>query len=621
MPSAVIGALRVNLSANTADFRRQMTDAEKIAFRVGQSIGSTLRKQMLAFGAAVAAVAGPAALGLLVKSSFETISAQVDLARRVGASVAAIQTLQYATQLAGGSAESLNKALGIVNARLGEAAREGAGPAYDAIQRLGLSIKDLSNMDADERIIALSDRMKELGYSTQQQADLLRSFGIRQLELINLFQEGSQAITEARAELEAWGVILSDVDAAKVEQAGDAWEKIWTVLRGVGNQIAVRVAPLLESLAEYIGEAAKGQKGFGDIIDQTLMLGIRLWAGVNREIYDFRVFVDEAGAAILNLWDALAGAPANVLAKIFGGEAEDYGFKPINESWGNLRKNLELPPSDAQLIEWFNNIKKRSDEAAEVAVKNNKKIFGEDDDQLTERQQKEADRFREQSERKLAALREALMTESEAEKANYDERMALIEDFHNRKMISDEEYNKFRLAATQGYAKRLMEIDDEIRENNERNAERQRDGWFDVANTIGGALESIFGESKAVAIAQAIINTAQAVTRSLAEYGATPLGLAAAAAAAVAGAAQIATIMRTNKSSKGGGANKSAVTAPVASGGSSSSSSSNNGGASQTLHITGINPSSLYSGEAVRRLAEALVEYQRDGGQVVLGNT
>jgi hypothetical protein len=67
--------------------------------------------------------------------------------------------------------------------------------------------------------------------------------------------------------------------------------------------------------------------------------------------------------------------------------------------------------------------------------------------------------------------------------------------------------------------------------------------FLNLADTAAGALGTLFKDSKGVAIAQAVINTAQAITATLAQYGATPWGLVAAGVAAAAGAAQIATIM------------------------------------------------------------------------------
>lgn len=623
MASAVIGALRVNLSADTAEFKRGLTEAERLASKFAGTVGTGLKAGFVGFAAA--ATAGAAALTALTKSSFDTISAQVDLAHRVGASVAAIQTLEYASELAGGSTEGLAKALGTLNAKLGQAARDGAGPAYEAIHRLGISIQELSSMDADERIKLISDRMAELGYSTQQSSATLRDLGIKQQEIINLFLEGSKSISQAKDELKAWGVLLSDVDAAKVESAGDSFDKLKVILQGIGNQIAIRVAPLLQALADYIGDAAKQTGGFGSAIDKAITLGIHLFAGINREVYDFRISVDEITAAFLNLFDTVAGAPPNLLATIFGGKAEDYGFKPINESFGHLKETLAKPPSDAEWDKWLDDIRAKSDEAAKQAASAFRPgSTGADEgdskaqEKLAAKAQQELDQYNQGLQSRLESLQSSLMTEREAQLAQYDQNLKDLEDFHAAGLLSDQDYRDLLLKNSQDNAQKLKDIDDDLMKKQLRNAAQVIDGWAGVASDIGSALDSLFGESKAVALAQAIINTAQAITRSLAEYGATPLGLAAAAAAAAAGAAQIATITRTTKSSKGGGGGNAGLTSAAAAS-SSGSNQTPQAGSNQTLFINGLTTGSLFSGESVRELAEKLIDFQRDGGKIVLG--
>lgn len=612
MASAVIGALRVNLSADTAEFKRNLNSAERMAEKFGRAIGSTVRAGALALAAGVAAAG--TALVALTKHSMSTIDAQAKLAARVGASVSAIQTLQHAGELAGVGQEALAKTLGVLNARLGEAARTGAGPAYEALQRLGLSARELSEMDADERIKALSDAMKEAGYTTQQMSDTLKNLGVRNQEINNLFIEGSAAIDEAHANLVAWGVALSDVDAKKVEMANDAMSRISTVMEGVGNQLAIRLSPLLQAVAEYITDAAKETGGFGAAIDKAISLGIRLWAAINREVYDFRISLDAAGSIAEDIANTFRDAP-NIIDRMFGNDpgaaGPDEVVAEVEKQFGHLRETLAKPPSDAEWDAWWADIKAKSDAAAAALANATKPGGGEGDDGSTEAGDKAALKLQEELDQRLVALQESLYTEREAELASYAERLADLQEFYDKGMITAQEYADLRLGIEKDHAAKLTDIYDDLIREQQRAAAKQRELMFGIADNIGSALNSIFGESKAVAIGQALINTAQAVTKTLAQYGATPWGLAAAAAAAAAGAAQIAAIRSTT--SKGGGSSPK-----VSSGASSAASSADTAGSNQTLFINGLSSSSLFSGESVRELAAKLIEFQRDGGKVVL---
>ena len=76
--------------------------------------------------------------------------------------------------------------------------------------------------------------------------------------------------------------------------------------------------------------------------------------------------------------------------------------------------------------------------------------------------------------------------------------------------------------------------------------------YASMASNIGASLEQAFGQSKAIAIAVATINTFEAVTKALAAYP-PPFNYVAAAAALAAGLAQVSNIRKTTKSGGGGG--------------------------------------------------------------------
>jgi len=139
----------------------------------------------------------------------------------------------------------------------------------------------------------------------------------------------------------------------------------------------------------------------------------------------------------------------------------------------------------------------------------------------------------------------------------------------------------------------------------------------DLLGSTSNALTSIFAESKTAAIASALINTYQAVSKALAQYGPTPQGFAMAGIAAAAGMAQVAKIRSTSKSTTSGGGGS------VAGGGGGASAAAAEQSAAapsreSTLFVRGINPKDMYSGEVVRELAKKFIDFQRDGGRLVL---
>ena len=233
---------------------------------LGRSLGA-LRRFSVAGAAALGAVTG--ALTVMTARSLGTIDAQAKLARAVGGTTAAIQALERAGDRAGVQSSELAGAATRLNQRLGEVISTGKG-ATDTFKALGITAQQLANMDVDERFMAISDAMKRAGMSTQQMAYHLRQLGIRQTSVITLLQGGADEIRRSREAIDALGVSVSDIDAAQIEKTNDALSEMGRVFEGIGNRMAVQVAPVLEKLANRFTEMAKAGGPINEAVNRLV---------------------------------------------------------------------------------------------------------------------------------------------------------------------------------------------------------------------------------------------------------------------------------------------------------------------------------------------------------------
>lgn len=260
MARASIGKLSVQLSANTAGFQRAMS-------RAGDTI-KRVSAQAAKMGAAVAAVgaAGLAAaaggLAALTRKGLEAGDALGKNADRLGISTEALAGLQHASELAGVSQEALGKSLQRLNRSLGEAL-EGTGPAKDALDALGLSAENLATLEADQAVGIIADRLNKLGSTAERSRVAFDLFGRSGIDLFTLFQGGSEGIAAAREEAERLGLVISRTDAAGIERANDAITRLRRVFSGIGQQVAVRLAPIIENLATMMQRVATDGEGIG----------------------------------------------------------------------------------------------------------------------------------------------------------------------------------------------------------------------------------------------------------------------------------------------------------------------------------------------------------------------
>ena len=312
--SGTIGGVAVTVGANVSQFISEMARASAATTGLDGSLKGaigTLAKY------AAAAVSAHAAYELWNKSS-ENIDAQAKLARAVGGTTAGFQAAAYAADLAGVSQNALASASGKLNVKLGEAIQKGGESAL-AFERLGLNVQDLANMDADQRLAAIADRIKSLGMDSTTAGFALKEMGLKGEEMRQFLMDGGEQIRQARQDTIDFGVALSNVDSNKVEAANDAMSRIGLVAEGVGNQIAVGLAPYIQIVSERIADAAKGSHGFRDQIQSAIKTGVE-WAAVFADgmryvhlvIKGVEVAVGGVVAALIVLFDELATAIVSI---------------------------------------------------------------------------------------------------------------------------------------------------------------------------------------------------------------------------------------------------------------------------------------------------------------------
>ncbi|MGS4948044.1 phage tail tape measure C-terminal domain-containing protein [Meridianimarinicoccus sp. RP-17] len=197
----------------------------------------------------VASAAGVA----MVRSGLQTVDAQAKLAQSLGTTVASLQTLERAGELAGVSMSGIEQATKDLTRRLSQAASE-TGPAADALDRLGLSATDLIALPLDERVGAINAAIENFVPAAERAAVAGQLFG--EEGSIAMSRIDTATLRQATADVLAFGVVVSEQDADQIERTNDALSRLGLVWRGLSNQLAVAAAPALEAVAEAMATVA-----------------------------------------------------------------------------------------------------------------------------------------------------------------------------------------------------------------------------------------------------------------------------------------------------------------------------------------------------------------------------
>jgi hypothetical protein len=263
---------RVSVRLSATGGRQVKAELEGIGNAGKQSFGRLSRemeaanKRLASFSraarraAAIAAAAAVAAGVAMVRSGLQTVDAQAKLAQSLGTTVASIQVLERAGDLAGVSISGVEQATKDLTRRLSQAAA-GTGPAAKALDQLGLSAKDLMALPLDERVGAINAAIEEFIPVAERAAVAGQLFG--EEGSIAMSRIDTATLRQATDDVRDFGVVVSEGDADQIERTNDAISRLGLIWRGVSNQLAVAAAPALEAVANAMAAMARSTGPIG----------------------------------------------------------------------------------------------------------------------------------------------------------------------------------------------------------------------------------------------------------------------------------------------------------------------------------------------------------------------
>lgn len=600
MASAVIGALRVNLGIDTAQFGSGLKNAETNLERfnvktvaIGTAIGN-LTADFIKSGAAI--------VKAMATSSIESAREVTNLATAAGTGTEEFRKLAYAARTVGVEQDKLADILKDVRDRVGDFLITGAGPMADFFEtvapKIGLTIDAFRGLSGPEALLLFKESLDKANVSAEEQVFFLEAMASDLTLLQPLLANGGAELKRLAEEAGNAGLALSDIETEQVRQASLAFEKLSTFTAAFADQLTARLAPYLKAVAEYIGDASQEMGGFGTVIDTAISWAIRItgalmdeWRRTQETIVRLKLIWQQSMSAMNSAWAAVVNKVVdgvaviregwNSIASVWGADpipayspgmqafvdqardaAEDTAIA-VAETRGQLEELLARPLPSEGLEEWLADARAASEEAAKLAVDARDNILngggrkgvgtGED----VGAAKAKAEQLREQLAQQLETLRESLMTEEEAERHSYEKRLEQLREFFEERLITQEEFDELEGRAKKEHLDNMEELE---RAAAERMAQI-RSGLLNGMSGMFSAFASLaqsqgekhFKLAKALSLASAVVKGIEATVSAYA-YGNTlggpPVGAAFAAIAAATTAAQIAQLAATTPNSK-----------------------------------------------------------------------
>ena len=200
---------------------------------------------------------------------------------RIGASTEALSQYNYVAKLSGVEFGQLTTAWQRQTRRIAEAAA-GTGVASEALDRLGLSAQALNQLAPEEQFERIATAMQNVESSSERVALAQKLWDSEGVKLVQIVNQGTDAIAAMRAEADALGLTISQDTANAMATYNDEVDRLKFAAQGLSQTIAAEMIPSmtagLQATSSFIHEIG-GAETILDLTKDTATLLASVLAG------------------------------------------------------------------------------------------------------------------------------------------------------------------------------------------------------------------------------------------------------------------------------------------------------------------------------------------------------
>lgn len=258
-------SIKAALIRSTDEASTRIASGLKGAFTLDGAIGKA--------GLAIAGLGAGVGIGALImqfNKAVDSVAALKDMSEQTGASVQSLSAISAVAKITGMDMESLGGALGKLAVNM-EATGGPSEKVRDALNRIGLSAKDMAGLDTGAMFIKIAEAMNKYEDSGVKAAVATEIFGKQGRTLLPLFNDMAEAGT------------LAAKTTAEQAEAADAFDKNLKRLQisqdSLFKSISMEVLPAANAFVEALTAASTSSDGLRGSVDGLAEDGsIQAWS-------------------------------------------------------------------------------------------------------------------------------------------------------------------------------------------------------------------------------------------------------------------------------------------------------------------------------------------------------
>lgn len=271
-----LGKLTIKIGTDASDFNEGMDDVDK-GLQENQKKLLENRKAWSKWSIGIT-TAATVALVAFTKHNLTAIQELKNLAQASNISVKAFQQGAFAAEQVGISTEKYGDILKDVNDRIGDFVITGGGPMLDFFEKvgpkIGVTIDDFRKLSGQEALGFYISSLEKANLSQEEMTFFLEAMASDSTRLLPLFKDNAKALKEFAKQAENLGIGLDDVDVDKITIANQELAKSNAQFVAMGQELTVRLAPIIVAVTKGFNLAAIEAGGFGTAVDNSIGFAI-----------------------------------------------------------------------------------------------------------------------------------------------------------------------------------------------------------------------------------------------------------------------------------------------------------------------------------------------------------
>tara|TARA_R110002051_G_C8760009_1_gene501526 strand:+ start:496 stop:2838 length:2343 start_codon:yes stop_codon:yes gene_type:complete len=284
---------------------------------------------------AVTAVAAASAAGATALLAFTDMAARNarelrNQAQVASATVEEFQRMAYGAREFGIEEEKLSDILKDVNDRIGDFIATGGGPMADFFEniapKVGLTADAFRNLSGPQALQLFYDSLEKANLAQEDMTFYLEAMASDTTALMPLLRNGGERLGEMADEADRLGIVLSTVEVAQLSQVAIELDKARALVGGVGNALAVELAPFVLAIAEDFGTAVESVGDMQAVVEQLVDTGVLYLGTFLDAVWEVDTSIKTAGVSTRELALVVARSMANATTAIIEGPVNALNF-------------------------------------------------------------------------------------------------------------------------------------------------------------------------------------------------------------------------------------------------------------------------------------------------------